>query len=339
MADIFSSKILSSPNLPPGVIDWATGEAHVVREALFKTFDIKSSYLVHLLPNKKSEYPPPAGYEPLVKLLEDKYQAPVIITNGAKQALGAAFYALNKMGRTKLGMRTPYWALIPPLANAHGLEISEKYDAYLAILPNNPDGFMFDYDYIKYLSDYHKQLDIPFIHDAVYYTPTYLPTGFNLGPLGDLQIYSMSKMYGLSGLRVGYVVCNNKDYYCRIKEYMEMMTVGVSTASQDIAYSLLREVGREPDKEQVFIGDVKKLLYTAKALCKTIRSDILEVPDDITNIPGIFSWLKVGSRCNFHRANIHAVSGKLFGDESMVRLNLGLPTSVLIDAIERLNNL
>ena len=331
--------LLAKPNLPHQWLDWSVGEAHVVKEALFKTFDIKSSYLVHLLPNKKSEYPPPAGYEPLVKLLEDKYQAPVIITNGAKQALGATFYALNKMGIAKLGMRTPYWALIPPIANAHGLQIADKYDAYLAILPNNPDGFMFDYDYAKYLSDYHKELGIPFIHDAAYYTPIYLPEGFNLGPLGDLQIYSMSKMYGLSGIRVGYVVCTNRDYYCRIKEYIEMMTVGVSTVSQDIAYSLLRELWGNPDGERTFVSEAKKQLYVAKALCKTIRKDILDVPEDVVNIPGIFGWFSKGPNCDFERAKIHTVSGKLFGDESMVRLNLGLPTDILIEAIERLNRL
>lgn len=332
-----SQNILTArPILPHGTIDLSVGEAHVVREALFKTLG-KSSYLVHLESNNKAEYPPIAGYEPLVRLLEDKYKAPVVITNGAKQALAATFYALNKMGKTKLGMRTPFWALIPQLAAAHGLSIAEKYDAYLAILPNNPDGFMFDYDYAKYLSDYHKDLGIPFIHDAAYYTPTYLPDGFNFGSLGDVQIYSMSKMYGLSGLRIGYTVCSNTDYYCLIKEYMEMMTVGVSTASQDIAFNLIRELHCDGKKELTFTQEARKQLYIAKALCKTIRKDVLEVPNDVVNIPGPFGWFGVGKNCNFEKAGIHVINGRFFGDECMVRLNLALPTDVLIDAIERLN--
>lgn len=330
--------LLSKPMLPEDWIDFSVGEPHIVKESLFKTFDIKSSYLVHLKYNRKAEYPPPNGYAPLVKLLEDKYKAPVIVTNGAKQALGATFYSLNRMGKNRLGMRTPYWALIPALAKAHGLQIADKYDAYFAILPNNPDGFMFDYDYANYLYSYHKHLNIPFIHDAAYYTPAYLPKDYKFGPLGDVQIYSISKMYGISGLRVGYVVCYDERYYNLIKEYMETMTVGVSTVSQDITYSLLNEIWRE-DKESVFIDEVRKNLYVAKALCKTIHRDILDVPDDITNVPGMFGWFKIQPKCDFNRAKIYTVNGSCFGDGHMVRINLGLPTSTLITAIERLNSL
>jgi len=242
------------------------------------------------------------------------------------------------MNITKLGMRTPYWALIPALAKAHGLEISNEYDAYLAILPNNPDGFMFDYDYARYMESYHRYMGIPFIHDAAYYSPVYLPKGFNLGPLGDVQIFSISKLYGLSGIRVGYVVCHDRDFYNLILEYMETMTVGVSTASQDICFQLLRSLG-DGEKYDSFVKEARDKIYIAKALCKTIRKDILDVPDDITVIPGIFGWFGVGKNCNFEKAKINTVHGSHFGDPSMVRVNLGLPTNTLITAIERLNNL
>jgi aspartate/methionine/tyrosine aminotransferase len=335
MSDI----LLANPKLPEGWIDFSVGEAHIIKEALFKACDLKRSHLVHLTVDKKAEYPSPNGYAPLVKLLEDKYQAPVVVTNGAKQALGAAFYALHKMGKVKLGMRTPYWALIPPLAQMHGLQFVEKYDAYLAILPNNPDGFMFDYDYAKYMADYHRDLGIPFIHDAAYYTPVYLPKDYNLGPLGDLQIYSISKMYGLSGLRVGYVVCYNEEYYKTILEYMETMTVGVSTASQDICYNILRDLWGDPAKHNKFIQGARNKLYVAKALCKTLNKEVLDVPSDITSIPGMFLWAKIGPKCDFKKARINIVDGKLFGGEGMVRVNLGLPTETMIEAVERLNRL
>src|SRR6202000_3518997 len=120
MSDI----LLAKPKLSADWIDWSVGEPHCVRESLFDVID--PSILTHpsLRERELAEYPSPNGYEPLVKFLEDKHQAPVIITNGAKQALGASFYALQKTGKTTLGMRSPYWALIPPLAKAHGLETS-----------------------------------------------------------------------------------------------------------------------------------------------------------------------------------------------------------------------
>ena len=87
--------LLAKPTLPAGWIDCSVGEPHVVRENLVKIFGLS----VYELPNvpHMHEYPTPVGYEPLISLLEEKHKAPVIITNGAKQALGACFHALNQM--------------------------------------------------------------------------------------------------------------------------------------------------------------------------------------------------------------------------------------------------
>jgi|ERR1700722_824191 len=333
-----SDKLLSKPKLPEGWIDFSVGEPHVVREKFVNTFGFDKSYFTYTTCKEACEYPPPNGYEPLVKLLEEKHQAPVIITNGAKQALGASFYAMKKTGKSNLGMRSPFWALIPPLAEAHGLQVKEKYDCYLAILPNNPDGHIFQPDYTKYLADYHKRLNIPFIHDAAYYTHVYLPDDYKLGPVGDMQIFSISKMFGLSGLRLGYVVVHNERYYKYIQEYMETMTVGVSTASQMILHKIFSIMKLQPELERRFIIESRDALYKAKFLSRLFHKDVLEIPNDVEHVPGMFGWFKVGPRCDFTRARIHTVPGALFGGPGMVRINLGLPAETLTEAINRLNN-
>ena len=76
-----SEILLAKPNLPPDFIDVSVGEAHVVREALYSIFDLEK---YHMQSVPRMEYPYPAGYEPLVKLLEDKYQAPVVICKWGK---------------------------------------------------------------------------------------------------------------------------------------------------------------------------------------------------------------------------------------------------------------
>src|SRR5271157_1656410 len=90
--------------LPQDCIDLCFGEATVVRHALLKHFsfpDIQFTENSFVTREKYSHkvtyehpfsYPHPSGYQPLVKLLEHKHNAPVIITNGAKQALAAMFY-------------------------------------------------------------------------------------------------------------------------------------------------------------------------------------------------------------------------------------------------------
>jgi aspartate/methionine/tyrosine aminotransferase len=331
--------LLAKPKLPKGWTDFSVGEPHVVREVLTKIFNLDKDLFAFAVNKDTCEYPPPNGWKPLVDLLEKKHNAPVIITNGAKQALGAAFYACKQMGKSKLGMRNPYWALIPPLAKQHGLECAEKYDCYLSIMPNNPDGFIHDYEYAKYLDSYHRYLGIPFIHDAAYYTHVYLPDSYVLGPLGNIQIYSISKMYGLSGLRLGYVVCHDREFYQHIIQYMEMMTVGVSTFSQGFLHELLREEETHPELSRQFEVEARNELYRAKFLARTIHQDVLEVPKDFEQSNGMFGWFKLGPRCDFKKAKINVNDGALFGGPGMVRINLGLQTDVLKEAIARLNSL
>src|ERR1019366_1489005 len=334
-----TTMLLAKQNLPEGYIDCAVGEAHIVRDTLFKTFGI--NYLSGVCMTSfedKSEYPPPNGYKPLVKFLEEKHQAPIIITNGAKQGLAATFYALRKMGKVNIGMRNPYWMLLPPLIEAAGLKFVDKnYDCYLGVLPNNPDNFMHSYDDAKMLADRYKDLGIPFIHDAAYYTPIYLPNFKEFGPIGDIQIYSLSKMYGLSGLRVGYIVCNNTDYYNLIQEYIEMTTVGVSAVSQDICFNLFCELAADEDAYNEFVKECQNLLYVAKSICKTIDKRILEVPDGIEKEPGMFLFAKLNKENAFKDAKVNVADGKYFGKESFIRMNLAVKTETLIEVVKRLN--
>jgi aspartate/methionine/tyrosine aminotransferase len=338
-----SNLLLAIPKLSPDHIDLSVGEAHIVRHALFTTLDLyrsQNALSVDLYSNNKCEYQPPTGYSPLVKFLEDKHQAPVVITNGAKQALGATAYALHKMGKKTIGLHCPWWCLIPPLMQAHGMEAvcdGDMYDAYLAVLPNNPDGQMLDPTQFKYLADWHKELDIPFIHDAVYYNPIYLPTYKDFPAYGDVQIYSMSKFLGLSGLRVGYCVCPNEQFYHLIQEYMEMMTVGVSTVSQSIVLELLTDLEQKPTYD-TFIQRCQKGLFENKTIIKSIRKDILDVPENITDIAGMFYFGKVHRPDVFEKAKVNVANGIHFGREGYIRTNLAVRKEVLIEFVERLNN-
>lgn len=342
MSDI----LLAKPELPEGWLDFTVGEAVVVRNAVLKHFNLSLSQpaIESLL-----DYPAPNGNKELIKLLEDKYQVPVIITNGCKQALGASFYLLNKLGYKSIGMRLPYWALIPPLVKAHGLKSvfldstlpedyyeAVSYDSYLDLSPNNPDGWTTSSDMMKKMEEFHKEEGIPLIHDAAYYSHSYLPSSHELVKYGDLQLYSVSKMYGLSGLRLGYIVCNNTSYYKTLCEYTEMMTVGVSTASQQLFAQLLWQ---EKSLGNAYELEAYNNLLEAKRLFKTISSEIIEVPDNFENTPGMFAWVKVKNRAAFNKAQINVIDGDPFGVPGYIRMNLGVPLSMLQEAVDRLNKL
>src|ERR1700735_2666284 len=177
-----SKMLLAKPKLDPSWIDTSVGEAYSVREALLSVFDISACDLPN--PQHLFEYQEPNGYSPLVQLLEGKYGHPVVITNGAKNGLAACMFALQQMGKQELYLPAPFWALLPPLMQQHNLNHCLDYgkmDSYLCVAPDNPDGAMFD---IKAEAEQMRECNIPFVHDAVYHTRTYLPPDYPLGVYG-----------------------------------------------------------------------------------------------------------------------------------------------------------
>ena len=335
MSDI----LLAKPKLGVGWLDVSVGESHIVRENLIKTFDL-SEYEVPNIPHMH-HYPTPTGYEPLIKLLEDKYKAPVIITNGAKQGLASCFYALKQMEKSVMAQRTCHWALIPSLAHLHGIttfSVDQNAQSYLLVMPNNPDGFLMTSEDAKLFSDQCKENEMPLLHDAAYYSNIYLPFGYKKQQLGDVQIYSISKSFGLSGLRLGFVICPNVELYKHIQYYMETTTVGVSIIPQIFLYDLMRRMNAYPTLTNQFEGQSALDLIAAKKIFKQINPAILEIPDDFEKSIGMFAWLKCHRPEAFAAAKINVAWGEPFGNKNYIRMNLAFDQATMQEIVNRLNS-
>lgn len=338
-----SDMLLAKPKLPPDWIDVSVGEPHLVRDNLIKVFQIGEEFRNVNVSAADMVYPYPTGYQPLVRFLEEKHGAPVIITNGAKQALGAVFYALKKMGWDECAHKNPYWALIPPLAKMHGINMIQPYvqdeKPFLLLSPNNPNGHCESPEELLELSRRFKEKNMPLIHDAAYYTHIYLPQTHTLPAIGDVQIFSISKMLGFSGIRLGYAVCHNPEFYKLIQEYVEAMTVGVSIYSQAFIFDLLdRRMRSFPTLVQRFEGMSSMDLEANKKLCLQIDPEVLEVPSDLVDHPGMFGWFKVGPKADFTKSKINLIDGALFGGPGMVRMNLAFSKEKMEEIVLRLNS-
>jgi aspartate/methionine/tyrosine aminotransferase len=327
MTDVLAAR----PKLPPDWIDLAVGEAYVVKQALAQQLDIHTP---PVLVSEDLEYPHPAGYEPLIELLQQWFiEEKILITNGAKQALGAMAYALNKMGKTTISLPSPYWCLLPPILKAHGLRCFPNADAHLLVLPNNPDNAIPSSETIDALLKQGK----PVIHDAAYYNHIYLPADYVLHPIGDVQIHSMSKYLGMSGLRVGVAVCTNRDFYRLMLEYIEMMTVGVSIASQKLVYRILKSLYENEGVCSAFEATARTSLLRAKHCFDKADRSVLEPSTNLTASPGMFAWMRCKRPEVLKRAKIHVPDGSHFGKEGFVRINLAVKPETLEQAVERIN--
>jgi len=322
--------------LGPDWIDLSFGEPKIVMDALFRQLNRTGSKLKMPKLNDltKWEYQPAAGKPDLVSILEKKYDAKVVVCNGAKQALAASCYSFKSSGKATIYYERPYYPANPSLTQSVGLVWGDKgsADSFLITSPNNPCGSNYsNLDLIGW------RYNGPMIHDAAYYTDIYLPDDQITLPLGDIQVFSMSKMYGVSGLRIGYAVVHNEKYYQDIVDYIEMTTAGVSTASQDIARNIEMFFRDNPACYKAFVSDARASIANNRKLLSQLNPDVLTVMDCQSN--SMFAWCKKGPRLDSKKAKVHVLSGTLFGaDDSIIRMNIAVPHEVLKEAIDRLNN-
>lgn len=333
---------LARVDLGEGWIDLGYGEPVVIQKILHRYLNkaMRTLPLPSAAELLNSQYQPPKGMLALVDFLEEKYKAKVVVTNGAKQGIAAVMYALNKKGHTACTMHKPYWTSTPNLITGQGLQVKFVSDedsasnAFLLTCPNNPDGKDFSQAELKSISDDAKAEGVTLIHDAAYYTPIY--TENPELPIGDVQIYSFAKMYGLSGLRIGYVVCRDESFVPFVTEFVEKSCSGVSTASQQIALSIETHFDRYPADYAAFTAECRASIAESSAHLKNLNPEVLEV--QWPKGGSMFGWAKVGPKFNAAAVKVNMIDGSMFGQPGYVRFNLAVDPDLIKTAVERLNS-
>jgi aspartate/methionine/tyrosine aminotransferase len=326
------------------IIDLSTNDPSLIREALFRHFNINDGRAYEMIvPSNINEYShqPHTGYAPFVKYLEDKHKAPVVITNGAKQALSAVCYALFKMDKRSIGMRAPFFPPLIKLIEMHHLCWTLSYrdiNACMMLLPNNPDSFVSEFPIVKNFAEKCISNGIPVIHDASYYDRLYLPEDYPIQPFGSVQIFSCGKKFGLSSLRVGYAVCYDEDFYKLIKEYVALTTSGVALNAQIFADNIMHHVDYWQYKTRDYNIDVRDLMKRNRKMIAGLDKEMLEVPEGFEELSGPFAWLKKGPKLDQKKSGVKFADGSLFGDSEMVRINLAVSNITMEKAIERLRH-
>jgi aspartate/methionine/tyrosine aminotransferase len=203
--------------------------------------------------------------------------------------------------------------------------------------PNNPDGKEFPSDVMRLMYEHAKQDGVVFVHDAAYYTPIYVNNQNDmLSKYADAQVFSFSKMYGLSGLRIGYLVVNDDRLYAPACEFVEGSTSGVSVPAQLAALEVEKFFIDNPLLKLQFEDTCRDLMTKSRSHLQNLKLDVLTLmnPDS----KGMFAWLKPGPNFNSKASKVHMVDGAIFGEPGMVRMNICLNEKIIKEAVERLNN-
>jgi len=295
-------------------------------------------------------YPPNGGNKALLEQLVEIYPGyHIVVTNGARQALGAVMYEVrqNKNG-ARMYAPVPHWGGFRSTAVRAGISLHSLRrcpdviptgpNVYpLITYPNNPSGLTcMGFDQIPE--------DNRMIWDGAY----------ALGAYGDYwglskmhldqawcSIFSASKLFGISGLRVGWAVTKDLNLYKRLRRTVEAQTCGVSTYAQDVVASLLRSYPVSFQEKNRTFREANESLRIYARYCKSAIGHMCEE----FSVSGMFAWFKIYPELQLKfkdklvRHRIKLAPGTDFGveEEGWWRMSLGHKGINIVHALQCLS--
>jgi aspartate aminotransferase len=186
----------------------------------------------------------PSLKKAIIKYTEDSYNrviAPenIIVTTGAKQSIFNVLYSLINP-QDEVIVLAPYWVSYPEMVKmVYGVpvivtpedgsfyprmeDILEAVSGYTKAVivnsPNNPSGVVFPKEFIAELVAFCEDKGIYLIMDDIYHklvfdgvtaAPGYQFTKKNIENTRLIVVNGVSKLYGMTGFRIGWVIANRK---------------------------------------------------------------------------------------------------------------------------------
>jgi len=186
----------------------------------------------------------PSLKKAIIKYTEENYNRivdpeNVIVTNGAKQSLFNAIFSLVDP-QDEVIILAPYWVSYPEMVKmAYGVpvivtpkdgsfyprmeDILEAVSSYTKAIilnsPNNPSGMVFPEEFIQEIVEFCESKGIYLIMDDIYHrlvfdgeksVPGYQFTQKDIESTKVIVTNGVSKVYGMTGFRIGWVIANRR---------------------------------------------------------------------------------------------------------------------------------
>ncbi len=197
----------------------------------------------------------------------------VIVSTGAKQSIYNLLFSLVNP-QDEVIILAPYWVSYPEMIKmVYGIpvvvtpedgtfqprmeEIEEAVSSYTKIIiinsPNNPSGVMYPEEFIADIVDYCERKGIYLIFDDIYHRlifdgrqpiSPYRFTDSDIENTRVIVVNGISKLYGLTGFRIGWTIANRKlvEVMTIIQSQVTSCPSVVSQAAADGALSGMQSV-------------------------------------------------------------------------------------------------
>lgn len=321
--------------------------------------------------SRKIKYSPSSGTPELKKAVlaytfehyGRQYEAPnVIISAGAKQALFNFLLAAVDPG-DEVVFPAPYWVSYPDMVRLaggtpvivrpqHGImvsaqeikaAVSPKTKAIIINSPCNPSGQIFPEDFVREIVEFAERENIFLVMDDIYHqlvfdgarTPNpcaYAKKGENL-----VIINGVSKLYGLTGLRIGWAVCANQD----LIKAMGKMQAQSTSCNSDLSEAAAAAALTGP---QDCVRDMCAVLQENR---NALLAELAAIPHVTVEKPqgtfysfADFSYYNADSQTLaqylLEKALVAVVPGKAFGLDGHLRISFCADRASVVEGVRRI---
>ena len=320
------------------------------------------------------KYTPPAGTPSLIKAIirytEDNYDrlvAPenVIVSSGAKQSIFNVLYSILNP-QDEVIVLAPYWVSYPEMIRmCYGKpiivspedgsfhprfedierSISSNTRAIIINSPNNPSGCIFSSEFIEKVVNFCESKKIYLISDDIYHklffegkrpTPAYAFTKRDIDSSMIIIVNGISKLYGMTGYRIGWVIAN-RNLVQVMTNVQAQMTSCTSIVLQAAAEGALLGMQNVVENLRMnFENNRNIILQELKTIpgIRTISPDgTFYCLPDFRAYGGDSVFL---SKTLLKRALVVTVPGKEFGMEGHIRLSFAGSIKEITTAVERI---
>ena len=325
------------------------------------------------------KYTPPDGTPSLKKAIirymdenYDKLVAPenVIVSYGAKQAIyNILFSILNP--QDEVIILAPHWVSYPEMVRmCYGIpvivtpedgtfhprmqDIEQAVSSYTKAIiinsPNNPSGEVFTEEFIADIVEYCEQKKIYLIMDDIYHKlvfdgrkapPAYQFTKQDLESSMIIVVNGVSKLYGMTGFRIGWVVASRE--LVRIMTNIQAQTTScTSIVLQSAAEGALLGTQSMIDDLRMTFENNRNVIYQELSSMSGVRVNkpggtFYILPDFRTYCPSSIARDSVElSQFILAKALVVTVPGKDFGMDGYLRLSYAGSIKDLLTGMERI---
>lgn len=323
--------------------------------------------------SRKIKYSPSSGTPALKQAVLDytekqyarRYELnQVIISAGAKQALFNFLLAAINPGDEVI-FPAPYWVSYPEMIRlvggtpvaVHGVDglqvtadellskVTSKTKAILLNSPCNPSGRIYDEEFVKKIVRFAEEKNIFLVMDDIYHQLVFdgkkvpNPCAY-AGKAENLVIINgVSKLYGLTGLRIGWAVSSHPGLIAAMGRMQAQTTSCNSDLSETAARAALTG-------DQACVTELRKQLEENR---NVLLAELAKIPHVKVEKPqGTFYSFADFSHYNtssqelakflLEKALVAVVPGKAFGADGYLRISFCADQASIIEGVRRIHS-